>query len=401
MMALNETVYKIVAYNDMERYDSVEYIFDEAFSQLSAYYGIKYASRYSVLPIKSFLSMKKFDRVRNCLNNYERESGYMDSMGNVSQGHEIYYFYKGQYYLETNRLDSAELFFRKELTAKDHNNQNAASFGLAQLYQQKSMPDSAAKYALYSYAMNDSANNELATNVIAVSQAMYDYSRHQRQAELEREKTTQTKKRLYAVVVLSAIIIICMIIIAGVTVLVLQLNRKNMLLRYHRKVEELTRAQTTLNQMRQQENLSAQEISIKEQKILLLQTELDALMVDEKVRHETEKGLMDECGLSSLLDNRSASGQMLSEDEWNMIDQFISEHLPSFCEFLENQKSKLGLFKSRLCILLRFRVGVKGAASMLGVSSPYVSKISGIILSDLFHTGGSGKKLTRYLSTIV
>ena len=52
---LNEKMYKIVAYNDMEKYDSVESIFDEVFPMFTSYYGIGYASKFSVLPIKAFL----------------------------------------------------------------------------------------------------------------------------------------------------------------------------------------------------------------------------------------------------------------------------------------------------------------------------------------------------------
>lgn len=78
----------------------------------------------------------------------------------------------------------------------------------------------------------------------------------------------------------------------------------------------------------------------------------------------------------------------------------MSEHLPSFYEFIDIHKSQIGLFKSRVCILLRFRVGVKGTASMMDVSSAYISKISTEILSDLFHIEGSGKKLTQVLVSI-
>ena len=47
-------MYKIVAFNDMEKYDSVESIFDEVFPMFTSYYGIGYASKFSVLPIKAF-----------------------------------------------------------------------------------------------------------------------------------------------------------------------------------------------------------------------------------------------------------------------------------------------------------------------------------------------------------
>jgi hypothetical protein len=71
-------------------------------------------------------------------------------------------------FLKVCQYDSAEYYFRKELAmGKDFNNQNAGALGLALLYQQTDRPDSAVKYALYSYAMNDSAYNHKSTTDVA------------------------------------------------------------------------------------------------------------------------------------------------------------------------------------------------------------------------------------------
>ena len=351
MMALNETVYKIVAYNDMERYDSVEYIFDEAFSQLSAYYGIKYASRYSVLPIKSFLSMKKFDRVRNCLNNYERESGYMDSMGNVSQGHEIYYFYKGQYYLETNRLDSAELFFRKELTAKDHNNQNAASFGLAQLYQQKSMPDSAAKYALYSYAMNDSANNELATNVIEVSQAMYNYQRFLKKADAESRKAERFN--LYFLVsVFSFVVLVLITFVAGYV-----------LVQKKRRLEErieLLRGYAV--------NQNLRDSPIAQQFRELLKT---------NPYHQPEL------------------------KDWKELSAVIDREAPHFHKTLCQGDVQLSDFEYDVCMLIKIQIPLSDIARLKQCVPSYITQTRKHIFQKLFKKKGRADELDEYIMKLL
>ena len=90
-----------------------------------------------------------------------------------------------------NVLDSAEYYFRKELRdGKDFNNQNAAAMGLAKLYQRLHRTDSAAKYAIYAYAMNDSMYAHQATETVERMQAMYDYSRHQEEAHKESVKAT-------------------------------------------------------------------------------------------------------------------------------------------------------------------------------------------------------------------
>ena len=77
---------------------------------------------------------------------YEEQSGYVDMKHDVRKGHEIYYYMKGLCLLHQNKVDSAELFFRRELsTTQDWNNRQAAYDGLSQLYEQRQEKDSIIK----------------------------------------------------------------------------------------------------------------------------------------------------------------------------------------------------------------------------------------------------------------
>ena len=81
-------------------------------------------------------------------------SAYTDSLGNVSPGREIFYYKRGLYYLQANKTDSAEYFFRKELRdGLDINNQIAGRKGLQLLYEKLDQADSVAKYAAEGYAI--------------------------------------------------------------------------------------------------------------------------------------------------------------------------------------------------------------------------------------------------------
>ena len=89
---------------------------------------------------------------------YEQESGLFDSLKNIAKGFEIYYYIKGECYLATHQLDSAEYWFRKELRdGKDIRNQIAGSKGLQEVFEKKKNSDSIAKYATLAYELNDSA----------------------------------------------------------------------------------------------------------------------------------------------------------------------------------------------------------------------------------------------------
>jgi hypothetical protein len=117
-----------------------------------------------------------------------------------------------------------------------------------------------------------------------------------------------------------------------------------------------------------------------------------------QLKHDKEKYLMEETGIAQLLRRKAATGTKLTNDEWETITQFVSKNLPEFDSFLSSKSDLLGLTKERICILLRLYVGVKNTGTMLGVSGPYISKVSGIIASDLFFIEGGGKELARKLS---
>ena len=95
---------------------------------------------FAILPL---IDKGNFKKARDYINKYESLSGRFDSTGNIEAGREIFYNVKGLFFLYTKKYDSAEYFFRKELyDGKDFNNQNAASKGLAELYQRLHQPDS-------------------------------------------------------------------------------------------------------------------------------------------------------------------------------------------------------------------------------------------------------------------
>ena len=178
------------AYRNLDMPDSLLYICEHV-SQLYHKYGYDHY-RSLFYTFSTLISRKEFDKVRTYMQIYESESELFDSLGNIQKGREIYYKIKGLYYLHTNVSDSAEYYFRKELRdGKDFNNQNAASKGLAELYQRLHQPDSVAKYYKYAYAMSDSLYAQRTAKEIERIQAMYDYTRHQAIAHQEQKKANQ------------------------------------------------------------------------------------------------------------------------------------------------------------------------------------------------------------------
>ena len=137
---------------------------------------------------------------------YEQESGLFDAEKNIAKGFEIYYYIKGECYLATHQLDSAEYWFRKELRdGKDIRNQIAGSKGLQEVFEKKKNSDSIAKYATLAYELNDSAYSLSEMDNIQKYQASYNYNYHK---FLAKQKESEAK-----IAWLTAIIVI---LIAGI-----------------------------------------------------------------------------------------------------------------------------------------------------------------------------------------
>ena len=209
LQALGESAMKVAGYNRLEQYDSVISVFDEVFDDLVQYYGIEMAAQYTMLPISALLEKDQIEKCRYYFDIAERESGYFDSANNIQKGREVYYYYKGRYFLKTHQCDSAEYYFRKEMrTGSDVINQSMASRGLSLTFDKMHIPDSSAKYALYSYEMLDSVYSQMSTDEVAHISALYNYSRHQRQA-LENAERTHAANLRFIIAFTILVILVC------------------------------------------------------------------------------------------------------------------------------------------------------------------------------------------------
>jgi len=205
IQALNGMAYKIGAYIFLEQDSLVVKAFDEVYAAISNYFGPQSAACYCTLPVKSLLKLGETDKAMHYLDIYRYESGYFDSLGNIEAGREVYYTLRGLLYTDIHLYDSAEYYFRKELFyGQDVENQSMGANGLSKLFLRMHHPDSAAKYAIYAYEMNDSATARAATEIVERTKAQYDYSRHQLKAHQEyvRAERHKEENRLLCVVII-------------------------------------------------------------------------------------------------------------------------------------------------------------------------------------------------------
>ena len=169
----------------------------------------EHAARGLVPLIYAELERAQFTEAKKNMDVYESSSGYWHD-GEMEKGKELYYYFKGLYYLGINNTDSAETFFRKlQSTSRTHNDIHAAYEGLRRLYRNRNMKDSLAKYAELSASSNDSIFLETNVRTLEQMQAMYDYNRQQALADkmsLKAERSERTVFMLTSVFLVSILI---------------------------------------------------------------------------------------------------------------------------------------------------------------------------------------------------
>ena len=404
LCALRSYAMKAASYDQLQLKDSAILIYTDAIKQLKAYNYNKVAAGFSGGLAEKLVSRgDTLDVARNLLE-YEQNSGFFDSIGNIAKGREVYYYAKGRYFMNIGQLDSAEYYFRKELqTGKDYNNQNCGSRGLALLYQQKHLSDSAAKYFAYSYAMNDSCFVQMTTHEVEQAKAMYDYSSQQEIAQQEKNKADMQTIRLLIV----SVIALLLLIVSGAIAVMYHLQRKKRkaeTARYLELQSHLRKAQEELEVLRANDANLDELITKKTAEIADLQS---ALTKYEYLK-ETLSGKAFKDELTRIKENskyqvfakKARRGIQMTEDEWQNVHSLLREVFPNFYHYITEQKTSLTDNEYHICLLTRLYISVKSCAGILGIDEATVTKTRKRLHTKLFKGDGDSKDFDRLLRSI-
>ena len=385
------------AYRNLNMPDSLLYICEHV-SQLYRKYGYThYAARALFHIFSTLIHCREFDKVRKYMLIYESESEYFDSFGNIQKGREIYYKIKGLYYLHTNVLDSAEYYFRKELRdGKDFNNQNAASKGLAELYQRLHQPDSVAKYSLYAYVMSDSLYARKVTKDVERIQAMYNYTHHQEIAHQEQKKASQ--RIIIIWICVGIIIVICLL--AFIIIRELTRKKKTVEQKYMQSQSVIEQAQSDIVKLQTNAEINKELISEKEQIIREQETILKVLLQ----RNTDSQSLADRqlkiTKIYGKFEQLSVVGQKPTNAEWEQMKEQIFKCYPGFKDFISKHEHHLNEKEFKTCLLIRIGFKPKTVSYMLEVDPSYISNIRSEMIQKLFSLSGNSKSFDKMLKEI-
>ena len=420
--ALNNKAHEIMALGQRQDYDSVITKFDRFYQEIKAFAGIETAAKYCIIPIESLLERNYWEKAKYYLDICEQYSGYFDSNHNIVKGREAYYYYKGKYFLAVNKFDSAYYYFKKELdNTTDCLNQNMASYGLLVLFSRTHQTDSAAKYALYSYDMNDSVYARMATKEVERAKAMYDYNRNKVLAEKKEKEAQQQKIRSERLLYL----IFAVIVLTGFIIYRQRAKVRKGQAAILKTIDKLEQLEGDVVKLRTQSEKLNSIIEKKNNDLILKEEENDILhqheeslkeMINKKedeVEHYKQeffelqsrylplKGSVEErlkkWEIYQKLGGMADKGLKLSSDELSLLHKMVIEVLPAFYQLISDKSYSLNEHEFDASILFRLHVNAFSVGVMLGISPSSVTKISKSLMKKLFQEEGTSKNLMEKL----
>lgn len=157
-----------------------------------------------------YLYVRKAERqneAKRLMDIYESESSDVNKEGNLFPSQRQYYSYKGRYYEQMGKLDSAEYYYRK--IYRSHMNYTAKDpmyRGLLSIFTKRHQADSIAKYALLYCEANDSSIAIKDRELTAQMAAQYNYSRAQRIAAQQETRAERAHRIMWMFIALAFVL---------------------------------------------------------------------------------------------------------------------------------------------------------------------------------------------------
>ena len=352
-----------------------------------------------VLSLLALHYIKKgmLEKAKRSIEVYEEESGFFDDNHNIEENRVVYYSILGNYYLAKEYNDSAEFYFRKELReGKDFNNQNAAAKGLALLFQKTHRPDSAAKYALYSYTMNDSMYAHMTTKEVERMKAMYDYSRHQELA-YQAEKESARKTTLLRWILSISLLVLFAIFYATYKY---KQKKQHETRLYKEKIAELEKIQSDILMLRQHEEEYEDAIMEKEKAISLLREQIEKYQQNHKQKKTELEAAKEDLPFFQKIQKHEANGQKITKEDMQMLRQYVIENYPACYRFISTKDFNLNMMEFNTCILIRLGYAPKVISNFLDCSPAYISKIRITLLKRMYGIEGKPQEFDQKIDML-
>ena len=369
--AFENTVRIYYALND---YNKVMQISDSASSAyLNSGYKDK-AARAIFIQIDIYLKRGDIKNAEACLHKYEKYGDIFSSPGNVKSGLELYYYYKGLSLLASNRVDSAEYYFRKMLTGSVRDEKEAAYRGLLSVYRSRRNSDSVFHYARLYCDANDSSWLRLTSSEAQRVQSLYRYTRNRQQADLREREVSELRLTIVFLSVISLIVVLELYMWHRRR----SFRMKSLLLEKNRMYSELLHRSGEISRELSaalgENSRLASELEASGRR---LRAELDKMqdMSSTDADWASLQKLM-ESDLIKNLHDQAAHGRSAGQKDWSRLNTYVENRYPRFLSFINNLGSNsLSQNEKKVAILIKLHFLSSEISCLLDISPQNLSNI--------------------------
>ncbi|MEJ8769265.1 tetratricopeptide repeat protein [Prevotella sp. HCN-7019] len=369
--AFENTVRIYYALND---YNKVMQISDSASSAyLNSGYKDK-AARAIFIQIDIYLKRGDIKNAEACLHKYEKYGDIFSSPGNVKPGLELYYYYKGLSLLASNRVDSAEYYFRKMLTGSARDEKEAAYRGLLSVYRSRRNSDSVFHYARLYCDANDSSWLRLTSSEAQRVQSLYRYTRNRQQAELREREVSELRLMIVFLSVISLIVVLELYMwhrrrSFRMKSLLLEKNRmySDLLHRSGEISRELSAALGENSRLASELEASGRRLRAELDKMQdMSSTDADWASLQKLMESDLIKNLHDQ----------AAHGRSAGQKDWSRLNTYVENRYPRFLSFINNLGSNsLSQNEKKVAILIKLHFLSSEISCLLDISPQNLSNI--------------------------
>ena len=330
--------------------DSVLQMIDNSCEKLRLLGEYKRAAGLLPSAIYIYTERGQLDEAHRLITDFENNSGLFDEDGSITKGREHYYCTKGIYELATNKLDSAEWYFRKAI---QHGYLSDGYKGLLAVYRHKNVLDSIILFSKLYENAQDTLHNQMQIDATHRMSALYDYSRTQKELEEENHKTRTARIWIGIILFLVGL----SIILATYKYKKIQQKKREQISKLDKALmkakDEYTTIQNELQRLRNQDYISL--IAEKEQKgqelrqtiVSLAGGNQPSISVDDLEKFENSK-------IVSVFNKKKdfkSDNPIPNKAEWRALEMQFSKDMPTIYKILAKEK-KLSPLELHTCILL-------------------------------------------------
>ena len=401
----NDTITSILAiewqhfaYGLLNQHQDAIAVLDSAYHQyLQSGYDV-YAANSVLALIGHLVTINDNASAKQYIDIFESSSSRF-SDGQVEPGGEIYYYYKGSYYLNIGMPDSAEYFFRKELEqAKTLDHQESAYKGLYTLYNYRGERDSIAKYAALCYATSEKQLEVSSSEELRHMQALYNYSRYQKISQEKTLEVTRSHHRLVVVIILFVFVGILIIIF-----IIVQRHRKKIEIErmetdYQYQINMLEQAKYDLAQLKQQEfNLLLQQ---KQQEIEDRQSEIEKTqqLISPQIALEPQMTQTEIYQRLQYLVNHPS--EKIKKGEWKSLDKMVNDNLPNFMPKISSLYH-LSEDDYHICVLIRLNFTLSEIGLLADKNPQELYKRRKFMMKKMFKLDEKPEKFDNLIKSII